>query len=82
MDLLPVGGVVTASALLANRPNAQQFILAAMSFALADIFASELGPAFGSPHAVILPSMQQVPHGTPGAVSSAGFAFGAVRARV
>lgn len=78
LDLLPVGGAITGSALLADTPLAQQFTLAALSFALADIFASELGPAFGSPTAILLPTLQQVPHGTPGAVSLAGFAFGAV----
>jgi uncharacterized protein (TIGR00297 family) len=51
----------------------------AFSAALADTFASELGPLPGG-KAITLPTAESVPHGTPGAVSLGGTFFGVVGA--
>ncbi len=47
----------------------------AFAAALADTFASELGPLYGET-ALLLTTLKPVPHGTPGGVSIAGTAFG------
>ncbi len=75
-DLVPVGSALVTGALLpADQPLGRLLVLTAMSFALADILASELGPLFGG-RAVSLPFLRPVPHGTPGAVSGAGVLAG------
>lgn len=47
----------------------------AFAAALADTFASELGPLFGK-NAIVLTTMKPVPHGTPGGVTVPGTLFG------
>jgi uncharacterized membrane protein len=77
LDLLPVGTAVVIGSIVPSSATGGVVVLTAMSFALADILASELGP-LASRSAILLPSGRRVPHGVPGAVSEAGIGFGLV----
>jgi len=78
LDLAPAGGAVAICALTVQpESSATVAVMAVLSFVLADVFASEVGPLRSS--SAFLPlTRERVPHGTPGAMSLVGLLAGAV----
>ncbi len=82
LDLAPGGGAVAICALVVHPDSrATVALTAVLSFVLADVFASEIGPLRSS-SAVLPLTGQHVPHGTPGAMSLSGLIAGAVGSAV
>jgi uncharacterized membrane protein len=78
LDLAPAGGTVAVCALVVQpESSAIVAVTAVLSFVLADVFASELGPMYSS-SAVLPLTHERVPHGTPGAMSLAGLIAGSI----
>lgn len=75
IDLLPVVAVLTIGAAIGGA-RGHFVVFCALSFALADILASELGP-LSHGLAIAIPTFRTVPHGVDGAVSLSGSAWGA-----
>lgn len=78
-DLVPLAVVVLVGAVIVQGDVAIAglVVFSALSFIANDVLASELGGALPG-GAWLLPRLAAVPHGTPGAISGAGTAIGAV----
>lgn len=77
IDLLPLAAIVVAGAAFVGSSPLLTCVavFGAVSFVVNDALASDVGPLLpGRPR--LLPQLQPVPHGTPGAISVGGTALG------